>query len=382
MPDMGGGPRPAQGEPSAGGGRRPALEHVFGSGRPFTVGLEEELLLVEAGTLQLAHVAHEVLPRIKLPPGRADHEAFLAELELRSTPCTDARRATGQLGRARAAARAAGATLLAAGVHPNARLGDVRLVASERYERVAREMRGLIRRTPECALHVHVGMPDTEAACAALTALREALPLLQGLAANSPFWFGVDSGMASARSAVVRAYPGRGAPPPLRSWSDYVEALDATVAGGGPKDPAHTMIWWDVRLQPRLGTVEMRELDVQARLDDSAALAALVRALARRAAESPLDQPAPGQAIAWSWFRASRDGLDAEIMHDGRLQPLRSVTREVLASLDDDEPALEGVERILREGNGADRQRAAHDRGGMSGVLRHLVEETARPYGR
>jgi carboxylate-amine ligase len=359
----------------------PTGDHAFGSGEPFSVGLEEEVLLVEADSLRLAHVAHEVLPRIKLPPGRADHEAFLAELELRSAPCTDVGEATGQLAEGRAAAHTAGATLLAAGVHPNARLGDVRLVASERYERVAREMRGLIRRTPECGLHVHIGMPDTDTAVAALTGLREALPLLQGLAASSPFWFGVDSGMASARSAVVRAYPGRGAPPPLRSWEDYLEALDATAAGGGPKDPDHTMIWWDVRLQPRLGTVEMRELDVQARLDDAAALAALVRTLARRAAESPLEQPSPEQAIAWSWFRASRDGLDAEILHGGRLVPLRQAARELLAELPSDEPALAGLDRILREGGGADRQRRAHERGGMPALLRHLVEETARPCG-
>jgi glutamate---cysteine ligase / carboxylate-amine ligase len=364
----------------SGGGPRPARDHAFGSGEPFSVGLEEELLLVENRTLRLAHVADEVLPRIELPPGRADHEAFLAELELRSTPCLDVGRAAAQLSEARAAARAAGATLLGAGVHPDATLGDVRLVASERYERVGREMRGLIRRTPECALHVHVGMPDADAACAALTGLREALPLLQGLAASSPFWFGVDSGMASSRSAVVRAYPGRGAPPALRSWDDYLEALEATVSGGGPKDPDHTMIWWDVRLQPRLGTVEMRELDVQARLEDAAALAALVRATARRAVEAPLERPAPDQAIAWSWFRASRDGLDAEILHDGRLVPLRGVAREQVVRIGDDDPALEGVERILREGNGADRQRAAHARGGMPALLRHLVAETAQPY--
>ena len=364
----------------SGSGLAQARDHAFGSGEPFSVGLEEELLLVEPATLRLAHVADEILPRIDLPPGRADHEAFLAELELRSAPCPDVGRAAAQLSEARAAARAAGAMLLGAGVHPDATLGDVRLVASERYERVGREMRGLIRRTPECALHVHVGIPDADAACAALTGLREALPLLQGLAGSSPFWFGVDSGMASARSAVVRAYPGRGAPPPLRSWDDYLEALDATVSGGGPNDPDHTMIWWDVRLQPRLGTVEMRELDVQARLDDGAALAALVRTLARRAAESPLERPAPAQAIAWSWFRASRDGLDAEILHDDRLLPLRQVARELLARLDDDEPAFVGVERILREGNGADRQRAAYARGGMPALLRHLVDETARPY--
>lgn len=354
-------------------------QHSFGSGEPFSVGIEEELLLVDADTLQLAHVADRILPRVELPEGRADHEAFLAEIELRSTPRADAGTAAAELEENRAAARAAGATLMAVGLHPDARYGDVELVDSERYRRVEGEMRGLIKRTPECALHVHVGMPDPEAAVAASTGLREVLPLIQGLGAGSAFWFGIDSGLASARSAMVRGYPGRGAPPPLRSWDEYLEELEAIGAGGGPQD--HTMVWWDVRLQPRLGTIELRELDVQAGLDEAAGLAALVRALALRAAEAPVERPAPAQTIAWSWFRAARDGLDADIAYRGELVPVREVARETLASLGRDDPALEGVDKILMDGNGADRQRAAFGRGGMRALLEHLTAETARPLG-
>ncbi|HZC14437.1 MAG TPA: glutamate-cysteine ligase family protein, partial [Thermoleophilaceae bacterium] len=197
-------------------------EHAFGTGKPFTVGLEEELLLIDPDTLQLAHVADRIVPAVELPEGRVDHEAFLAEIELRSSPLASVGEAVAELAENRAAARAAGATLMAAGLHPDARYGDVQLVDSERYRRVEDEMRGLIKRTPECALHVHVGMPDPEAAVAACNGLREALPLIQGLGASSPFWFGLDSGLASARSAVVRGYPGRGVPPPLRSWDDYL----------------------------------------------------------------------------------------------------------------------------------------------------------------
>jgi carboxylate-amine ligase len=361
-----------------GSGRSRRLEHRFGDGAPFSIGLEEELLLVDPEAHRLAHVADRVLPGIDLGERRADHEAYLAEIELRSTPCATSDECAVELSENRAAARSAGATLIAAGLHPDARLGDVRIVEADRYLKVESEMRGLIRRTPECALHVHVGMPDPEAAVAALTGLREALPLLQGLGANSPFWYGVDSGMASARSAAIRAYPGRGAPPPLRSWEEYLEQLDAIAVGGGPKD--HTMVWWDIRLQPRFGTVEMRELDVQSGLEEAAGIGALVQALARRAAERPLARPAPAQALAWSWFRASRDGLDAEILHAGRLTPLRDAARETLDALGPNDGALVGVERILREGNGADRQRAAHARGGMPEVLRFLEEETAKPY--
>jgi glutamate---cysteine ligase / carboxylate-amine ligase len=353
--------------------------HAFGSGKPFSVGIEEELLLVDPATLQLAHVADRILPAVDLPEGRADHEAFLAEIELRSSAQPDTATAAAELAENRAAARAAGATLMGVGVHPDAAYGDVRLVDSERYRRVEDEMRGLIKRTPECALHVHVGMPDPEAAVAASNGLREALPLIQGLGAASPFWFGFDSGLASARSAMVRGYPGRGAPPPLRDWEQYLAELDAIGAGGGPQD--HTMVWWDVRLQPRLGTIELRELDVQAGLDEAAGMAALVRALARRAAEAPVERPTPTQTLAWSWFRATRDGLDAEVAHGGRLVPLRQVARDTLAALAGEDAALEGIEKILSEGNGAQRQRAAFARGGMRALLEYIAAETARPLG-
>jgi glutamate---cysteine ligase / carboxylate-amine ligase len=351
--------------------------HQFGESEPFSVGLEEELMLVHRDTLALAHVADAVLEGVELPRERVDHEAFLAELEVRSEPCTSVRDAVEQLLEGRLAATEAGATLMAAGLHPNATLFDVELVESERYERVEAQMQGLIKRTPECALHVHVGVPDPDSAVAAMNGLREVLPLLHGLGANSPFWFGSDSGMASSRSAVIRAYPGRGIPPVLRSWDDYLETLHAVRAGGGPTD--HTMVWWDARPQPRLGTVELREVDVQTSLDSAGAIAALARAVIRRAVEAPPAEPAPDQALHWSSFRAARDGLDAEVYRNGGPVPLRVAAVQLLAELDGDDPELEWVERIIRDGNGADRQRATHERGGMPGLLRYLAEATAWP---
>jgi carboxylate-amine ligase len=354
----------------------PALDrHSFGRGTPLSIGLEEEVLLVDPETLQLAHVADAILPRVRLPEGRADHEAFLAEIELRADPRGTPAEAVAQLREGRRVARAAGATLLAAGLHPAADYGDVELVRSERYRRVEDQMRGLILRTPECALHVHVGVPDPETAVDVLMGLREALPLLHGLGANSPFWFGIDSGMASARAAVIRAYPGRGVPPALTGWEHYLETLEAIRTGGGPTD--HTLVWWDARLQPRLGTVELREVDVQTSLDSAAGIVALASALARRSADAPPRELAPDQALHWSSFRAARDGLDAEILHRGRLTPLREAARATLSDLGREDPALEGIERILADGGGAARQRAAHARGGMPGLLRFLVEETA-----
>jgi carboxylate-amine ligase len=351
--------------------------HRFGKGEPFSVGLEEELLLVQRDTLALAHVADDLLERIELPRERVDHEAFLAELEVRSEPSSSVNGAVRQLLEGRIAAIEAGATLMASGLHPCAELFDVELVKSDRYKQVESQMRGLIKRTPECALHIHVGVPDAESAVAAMNGLREVLPVLHGLGANSPFWFGRDSGLASSRSAVIRAYPGRGITPVLRSWDDYLETLQAVRDGGGPTD--HTMVWWDARPQPRLGTVELREVDVQTSLDSAGAIAALTRAVVRRSVEDPPTKHAPDQALHWSSFRAARDGLEADVYHDGRPVPLRVAAGHVLAALDGDDPELEWVERLVRDGNGADRQRATYERGGMPGLLRYLAEATTWP---
>ncbi|HEV2873975.1 MAG TPA: YbdK family carboxylate-amine ligase [Thermoleophilaceae bacterium] len=369
--------RPASGEPAHSDSGFARHEHRFGTSEPFTIGLEEELLLVDPDTLRLAHVADRVVPAMRLSKERADHEAFLAEVEVRSEPRRTAGEAIADVAAGRAAVAAAGGTPMAVGLHPDARFGDVRLVESDRYRRVEGEMRGLIKRTPECALHVHVAMPSPDAAVAGLMGLREALPLIGALGAGSPFWFGFDSGLASARAAIIRAYPGRGLPPRLSRWEDYLEALDAISAGGGPKD--HTMVWWDARLQPRLGTIELRELDVLTGLEEAAGVAALVHALARRAAEEPLRVTAPDQALHWSSFRAVRDGLDAELLFRGRLRPAREAVRELLDELRGQDDALEGVERILRSGGAPKRQRAIHAEGGMPALLRHLADETARP---
>jgi carboxylate-amine ligase len=130
-------------------------------------------------------------------------------------------------------------------------------------------------------------------------------------------------------------------------------------------------VWWDVRPHPRLGTVEVRELDAQASLDDVAAITALTQALGRREAEAPASELPPTEALDWACFRAARDGLDAEIQHEGRLMPLREAARAVASEL-----GVPEVDELLARGGGATRRREAHARGGMPEVLRELVEET------
>jgi len=255
------------------------VDHAFGRFPGYTLGVEEELLVVDPQTLALTPAAEKVLAATNLSVGEAAHEAYAAEVELRSPPVADAAAGVQALRAVRAAVRAAGATLMGAGVHPAGAHGDAKLVDADRYQVVAESMRGLIRRTPECALHVHVGMPDPEAAIRSFNGLRAWLPLLAGLSANSPFWFGEDSGLASARAFLVRPYPGRGIPRAFRDWEDYSQSVEETTAAGGLRD--YTFLWWDVRPHPSLGTVEVREMDAQASLDDVAAISALVHEIGR-----------------------------------------------------------------------------------------------------
>jgi glutamate---cysteine ligase / carboxylate-amine ligase len=347
----------------------------------FTLGVEEELFLIDPASGQLAPMAATVLERVGLGRDRVDHELFAAELELRTPVLRDAGEVPAALEQSRAAARTAGATLLGAGLHPAAQLWDAQIVPLERYRRVEDEMRDLIRRTPECALHVHVGMPDENTAIRVHNGLRGWLPLLAGLAAASPFWFGRESGLASARSAVVRAYPGRGIPPVLRDMEHWEAVVAEAMASGGLRD--YTFLWWDLRLHPRLGTVEVREMDSQGRMDDVAALAALVHGLARIEAEEGGGPYPVREALAWSSFRACRDGVAAEVWHDGAIRPLaeaaRSAVERARAGLGDLDgaAALEGIERLVAEGGGAARHRALHRDGGMDGLLARLAAEAA-----
>ena len=359
---------------------------AFASSDHLTLGVEEEVLLVEAPSRRLADVADRVLAELALPDTLAAHEAYASEVELRTAVCRTASEARRELqlrrdAAAKAAARA-GAELMAVGLHPTAEYGDVELVDAERYRRLDELVGGLVRRTPECALHVHVGMPDPDSAIRALNALRDNLPLLQGLAAASPYWFGFDSGLASARFSIVRAYPRRGVPRAFRDWAEYEEVAAAVSAAGDFEDD-YTFIWWDVRVHPRLGTVEVREMDAQPSLDDACALAALVHALAARALDEPPPRTHPHtEAVAESSFRASRDGLEATILHDGRLTPLVDVARATVESVRGHareigaETALDGIERILREGGAPARQRAVVAAEGVDALLDRLVSET------
>jgi carboxylate-amine ligase len=353
---------------------------TFPFGSEFTVGIEEELFLVDE-TLALAPVTDDVLDAMRVDARAAGHDAYSAQIELRSPPGTSVADAVESLARLRDAALAAGGTLLGAGLHPAGRFGDATLVEGHRYELVADQLRGLLRRTPESALHVHVGLPDERAAARAFNAMRLHVPLLVGLAANSPFWFGTDSGLASARFVLSRAYPGRCVPRAVRDIDDLEQLAAETLTAAGLPDG--TFLWWDVRMHPRHGTLELREMDAQSSLEHAAAIAALVRALVLEAADGGVPPDVPSEALDWASFRAARDGTEATVLDGEVTRPLAEVARDAvrrvrpLAREAGDEDALDGIEKVLEE-NGAARQRAAYGRGGMPTLLRALAEETAQ----
>src|SRR3954466_10121535 len=225
----------------------------------------------------------------------------------------------------RARARQVGATLLGAGIHPHGAFGEVVHVAEPRYHAIHDQLRGLLRRTPTCALHVHVVMPDPETAIHVYNATREWLPLLQALAANSPFWHGVDSGLATSRAQLFRGYPRGDIPRAFASFDDFEQSVAAVLAAGDLTD--YTFLWWDVRPHPRLGTVEVRAMDAQSSLRSVLGLVSLIHGLAQAAADAPAPPGgwAPREALMESSFRAARDGLAATLWFEGQMRPVREI---------------------------------------------------------
>ena len=345
----------------------------------FTLGIEEELLLVDRETHALSHSSHELLGAMNVDPKEARHDLYEAQVELSSPICAGAAEAAAELGRLRAAVIGAGGTPVGAGIHPAAALGDVRITQQPRYIKAAELLGGVVHRTPDCALHVHVGMPDPDTAIRVCNGLREHLPLLHALAANSAYWHGQDARLASARFVLRRGFPRVEVPRAFRDFEDFERAIAPMLAAAELDD--YTSLWWDVRPHPKLGTVEVRVMDAQSSLDSLAALGALVHGLAVHEARSDRRAWLDREPIEEAVFSATSKGLGARLLDgDGGLRGVRELAREAVElarrHVPDDRP-LEGIESILRGGGGADRLREAHTSGGMPGVLRMLVEETA-----
>ena len=278
-----------------------------------------------------------------------------------------------------------GAGLLGAGTHPTATEDDAEISDKDRYERI-HELLGDAIATPVAGMHVHVGMPDPETAIKVFNAMRVHLPLLQALAANSPFRHGRDTGLASARDVTIRSWPRSGVPRAMRDFEDFTETAGLLTRAAGVED--YTWFWWKLRPHPRLGTVEIRAFDSQTSLEDTGALVALTHCLARAAAEEAPAPALPSELVEEGLFRAARFGVRAELPDaSGALHPFD----EVLAgALDRARPfarelgcsdELSRIGAIVAAGGGAGRQREVHQLAGIDALLRWLTAATSETAG-
>lgn len=218
-----------------------------------------------------------------LPPGIAAHasaETHACVIELRTAPHPTVAATGAELALLRRALDEAlrdtlGLRAAAAGTHPTATPSEVALSAGARYRHIGATMGALAHREPTMAQHVHVAVPDATSAVRALNGLRSDLPLVLALSANSPFWRGGDSGFASIRTPIFSMFPRVGIPRRFRRYEEYVSVIDAMLSAGAIPEPG--FLWWDARVRPRLGTIEIRIMDAQSRASDAAALTALVQ---------------------------------------------------------------------------------------------------------
>jgi glutamate---cysteine ligase / carboxylate-amine ligase len=339
---------------------------------PYSVGVEEEVMLLDPQKRwALAQRIEDVLE--VLPPGLVGYvsaETHQAAIELRTDPHDSVGAMIAQLRRLRGELVALlgrmGLAAASAGTHPLALWSETEVTSATRYQLIRRTMRDLTLREPTFALHVHIAVPDPERAIDLYNRLRAHLPLLLALSGNSPFWRGRDAGFASTRTILFQAFPRTGMPRRYGSYSEWVETVDLQLRTGAL--PESTFLWWDVRPQPRFGTVEVRVMDAQSRIAETATLVALAQSIARLELEEGFvseDIVSAEEVLAENRFLAARDGVDARLIDPTTesLRPLSEQLVEVLESAHHHAAALgclEQLERVaaLAAAPGATRQRA------------------------
>ena len=365
------------------------MEHNF-TGPSYTLGIEEELMILDAETHELVNAIEDLLD--DAPDGDIKPELMESVLEIATRPCADIAEADRELRGLRSSVIALadrhGLALGSAGTHPYALWEDQRIAARTRYRELVSALSFVARQELIFGLHVHVGVDDPDKAIHVADGMRVHLPVLMALGANSPFWRGDLTGMASSRLPVFRQFPRVGVPPSYGTWERFEREIDFMVRSGVIAD--YTYLWHDVRPHPKLGTVEIRACDAQTRIEHTLGLAALIQALVKELCEH-FDEGRPLSDYPWQmldenrWL-AARHGLDGELVDlpssdrvSSRTLAYRLLDRlrehaEELGSAD----ALEGVRDLLAQGNGAHRQRvvyeANHD---IREVMAAIVKATA-----
>jgi carboxylate-amine ligase len=304
----------------------------------WTLGVEEEVMLLHPGSWQLAQMIDSVL--VELPDEVRSHmssETHSAAIELNTgvhhTVATAIEELSALRGMLDGTLRRMDLRAACSGTHPFASWNDMKIAGADRHQAVYGSMRALARREPTFALHVHVGVPTPAGALAALNQIRAHLPLLLALSANSPYWQGRDTGLASARTPLFQAFPRVGIPRVFSSYADWVRSVDLLIASDALED--HTYLWWDVRLQPKYGTVEVRIMDAQVSPEQTAALVALVQSLVRLevlegyASSRVLHAQ---EVLEENRFLAARDGVAAELIDPdiGSRVPVAEIANDVV----------------------------------------------------
>jgi glutamate---cysteine ligase / carboxylate-amine ligase len=368
------------------------LEHSF-NGTPFTVGIEEELMLLDGESLDAAPGIEEILASV--PPeheGRVKPELFQSVLEVASTPQPTVAAATAELAELRqmvsGIARQNGMEVGAAGTHPFARCDNQLITDRERYRELITELGFIAEQELIFGTHVHVGIDSPDKAIYVADGIRRYLPLLLALSANSPFWEGRQTGMQSARTPVFRAFPRVGIPPHYGTWEIFSRRVEQMMRSGAIDD--YTYLWWDVRPHPDLGTVETRVFDQATRLEDTAAFAAMTQCLAYRLAETyaaaePLFE-VPGELIDDNKVRAALRGMEGDLLDlsAGTHVPARELAVRLIDELRECAKALdcatelERVSAIVSGGTGSRRQLAltAANGGDLVALVREIVAMT------
>ncbi len=366
------------------------MDHRF-DGPRYTVGIEEELMILDESSLDLASAIDSILGEDPPAAGQIKPELLESVLEIATEPCEELAQAGEELDelRALAARRAAGHGLRigASGTHPFARWEDQRVVSDDRYRGLIRSLGFVARQELVFGMHVHVGMGGAEETIHVANNLRPYVPLLIALSANSPLWRGEPTGLMSSRVPIFRAFPRVGLPPRFASWADFEARVEFLMAGGIIED--YTYLWYDVRPHPRLGTIEIRAMDSQTRLEHTLGLAALVLSLVKRLAEGyaageEMVDP-PWEVLDENRWLAARHGLEAELLDPVAGQ--RSGVRETTAALLEElapharelgcAEQLGNVEDLLRSGNGALRQQMVFEANrDLHELMREIVEHT------
>jgi carboxylate-amine ligase len=371
------------------------LDHAFGKSDAYTLGVEEEYMLLDGESFDLVQHIDTVLAAVaghELET-RINAELMQSVLEIATPVCHTAGDVAEQLRRLRGyvgkVARERDMRVGSAGTHPFSLFERQRITAKDRYRALVDQLQYIARRELIFGMHVHVAVDDPEKAIQVVNGLIGHLAELVALSASSPFWRGEATGLASSRHMVFAAFPRSGPPPRFRDYADYAEVVGQLERTGCIADYTH--IWWDIRLHPRLGTIEIRICDAVTRLDDVVAITALCQALVKHYAErfdAGEEIPSFHRILTTEnkWL-AARYGLEAPVMdlHTGRRNrvPVAQSIRRTLRLVEPharelgSEAELAGVEKILRRGNGADmQQRVFNANRDIVEVVREIAAET------